>query len=177
MRSIGVVNFERGKVSRWVDYWDGRHFGIANLDSDKNPDDQFPSDWRESIVGETASPRIRSVAARLNQTFAPELFAPDATFTDLVSHVQVVGRRSIGTFLAGSRGSLPFVGSGVEVLHVVGSDSGGGYEWTAPGAVPRGVNTLELDRNGLITRFESIWDGARASDDQLLRLASAALER
>jgi hypothetical protein len=36
-------------------------------------------------------------------------------------------------------------------------DLGGGYEWKVDGVVPRGVNVLELDGQGLITSFESIW--------------------
>jgi hypothetical protein len=181
MRSIGVVNLQHGKVSRWIDYWDGRHFGIANLQASKLPDDQFPADFRESTVGETAAPAMKRAVARLNQAFvsgdASGLFSLDATFTDLVGHVQAVGPRHIGTFLAASGGLLPYARAGAQVRHVVGSATGGGYEWTAPGAVPRGVNTLELDDRGLITRFESMWDGSRVDDDYLLRLASAALER
>jgi hypothetical protein len=148
------------------------------------PDDQFPPDFKESLVGETAASRIRRVVARLNQALvagdtaaATALFAPDASFVDLVSHVQVVGTRQIGSFLAGARGLLPYAGAGAAVRHVVGSDAGGGYEWTATGAVPRGVNTLELDEHGRITGFASMWDGARVDDDHLLRLASAAIER
>jgi len=184
MRAIGVVNFEHGRAARWVDYWDGRHFGIADLDAAKVPDDQFPPDFRESAVGETAANRVKRVSARLNRAFAANdptaaaaLFTPNASFVDLVSHVQVVGPRHISTFLAGSRGLLPYTGEGAEVRHVVGSDLGGGYEWTAAGAVPRGVNTLELDKHGLITSFASMWDGSRVTDDHLLRLAAAAIER
>jgi len=184
MRSIGVVNFANGKATRWIDYWDGRHFGVADLERAKLPDDQFPADFRESTVGETAAPRIRQVAAQLNRALAADdpasataLFAPDASFVDLVSHIQVVGRRHIGSFLTGARGLLPGTGRGVKVRHVVGSNAGGGYEWTAPGPVPRGVNTLELDDQGRITSFASMWDGARADDDHLLHLAAAAIER
>jgi hypothetical protein len=59
----------------------------------------------------------------------------------------------------------------------VGSDDGGGYEWKTNGVVPRGVNVFRLDDHGLITSFESIWDGSRLDDDDLLRLAKAAIER
>jgi hypothetical protein len=31
IRAVGVVNFEAGKVVRWIDYWDGRQFGLTNL--------------------------------------------------------------------------------------------------------------------------------------------------
>jgi hypothetical protein len=181
MRSIGVVNFAHGKATRWIDYWDGRHYGIADLDAAKLPDDEFPADFRESLVGETAATPVRRAAVRLNEALAggdaAALFSPDATFIDLVSHVQVAGPRHIASFLAGARGLLPYAGAGVKVRHTVGSAAGGGYEWTAPGAVPRGVNTLELDGQGRITGFASMWDGARVTDDHLLRLAAAAIER
>jgi TAT (twin-arginine translocation) pathway signal sequence len=184
MLSIGVVNFAHGKAARWIDYWDGRHFGIANLDGAKLPDDEFPADFRESLVGETADPRLRRVAAALNQALASgdhagaaALFAPDATFTDLVAHVQVAGTRHITSFLTQAGPLLPYAAGGTKVRHTVGSAAGGGYEWTATGAVPRGLNTLELDRSGKITDFAAMWDGARATDDHLLRLAAAAIER
>ena len=51
---------------------------------------------------------------------------------------------------------------------MVGLDVGGGYEWKANGVVPRGVNVLEVDGQGLITSFESMWDGSRLGDDGLL---------
>ena len=104
-------------------------------------------------------------------------FAPDATFVDLTAHLRITGPRHITAFLTGAQGVLPYMGSRVEVRHVVGSDVGGGYEWKANGVVPRGVNVLELDGQGLITSFESMWDGSRLDDDGLLRLARAAIER
>jgi hypothetical protein len=73
------------------------------------------------------------------------LFAPDATFTDLTAHLRITGPRRITTSLAAAQGTLPCMGSGVAVRHVVGSDAGGGYEWKANGVVPRGVNVLQLD--------------------------------
>jgi hypothetical protein len=39
------------------------------------------------------------------------------------------------------------------------------------------VNVLTLDGQGLITSFESVWDGSRVDDDALLRLAKAAIQR
>ncbi|WP_051807999.1 hypothetical protein [Actinoplanes subtropicus] len=183
LRTIGVVNFQYGKIARWVDYWDGRHYGIANLDAVKLPDDQFPPDFKESTVGETAAPRLKRVVAELaaalragDAAHAAALFAPDASLTDLVSHVQVVGPRSIASFLGNAGSQLPFAGPSTAVRHVVGSIAGGGYEWTATGQVPRGVNAIELDPWGKITNLMSFWDGARASDDRLLHIAAAALE-
>jgi ketosteroid isomerase-like protein len=184
MRSVRVVNFIDGKIARWLDYWDYNHIGEANLKGMRLPDEQFPADFKESLVGDVATARIKQVAASLNQALAANdaaraaaLFAPDATFTHLTAHLRITGPRHITTFLAAAQRTLPYMGSGVAVRHVVGSDVGGGYEWKANGVVPRGVNVLQLDDQGLITSFESIWDGSRLDDDALLCLAKASIER
>ncbi len=53
--AAGVINFTPDKITREIDCWDGRHFGLANLTGLRLPPGQFPSDYRESTVGETAS--------------------------------------------------------------------------------------------------------------------------
>jgi hypothetical protein len=184
MQSVSVVNFIDGKIARWLDYRDYNNIGEANLKGMRRPDEQFPADFKESLVGDVATARIKRAAVSLNQALAAEdaagaaaLFAPDATFVDLTAHLRITGPRHITSFLTAAQGTLPYMGPGVVVRHVVGSDLGGGYEWRANGVVPRGVNVLELDGQGLITSFESIWDGSRLDDDELLRLARAAIER
>ncbi|MFF0083078.1 nuclear transport factor 2 family protein [Streptomyces canus] len=185
LRLVGVVDFDRaGKIVRWVDYWDGRHFGIANLDALKLPDSQFPPDFRESTVGENASQPLKRVVASLVRALsdrdlagATALFSPDATLVDHPSHLHITGRRSIGSFFEGAGSRLPMAGAGLAVRHVVGGDLGGAYEWTASGVVPRGVTTLELDPWGRIARLDAMWDGARVDEDTLLALARAAVER
>jgi hypothetical protein len=174
----------RFAIARWLDYWDYNHIGEANLKGMRQPDEQFPADFKESLVGDVATARIKQAATSLNQALAANdpagaaaLFAPDATLVDLTAHLRVTGPRHITKFLAAAQGTLPYTGPEVEVRHVAGSDAGGGYEWKANGVVPRGVNVLELDGQGLITSFESIWDGSRLDDDGLLRLAKAAIER
>jgi ketosteroid isomerase-like protein len=183
-RAVSVVNFIDGRVSRWVDYWDANRIGAVTVRGFKQPDENFPADFGESLVGEVASDQVKQAAQSLNRALAAHdaagaaaLFAPDATFTDLTAHVRVAGPRDITSFLDKAQGTLPYLGHGVEVRHVVGSDAGGGYEWTARGVVPRGVNVLTLDGQGLITSFESVWDGSRVDDDALLRLAKAAIQR
>lgn len=183
-RSFGVVNFDGGRATRWVDYWDGRHFGVANLNAVKRPDADFPADFEEATVGETAAPALRRVVARLaaalaanDSAAAAALFSPDASFEDVPGHVQVAGPRSIGDLLRTAGTSLPYAGPGTAVRHVVGSAAGGGYEWTAGGVVPRGFTALELDGSARITRLTAMWDGARVTDDRLLAIAGAAVER
>src|SRR5215471_14848763 len=67
IRTIGSVNFEQGKIVRWVDYWDGRHFGITNVEQLRTPANQFPQDFKESTVGETALPAMCVAVANLAQ--------------------------------------------------------------------------------------------------------------
>jgi hypothetical protein len=185
MRSFGVVNFDRrGKITRWVDYWDGRHFGTDNLNASRLPLDQFPTDWTEGTVGETADQTIRAVADKLNTALrkgdgaaAAALFAYDGVFEDVPAHLQVIGPRSIGAYLNDAANVLPYTGSRVAVRHVVGSAQGGGYEWKADGSqVPRGFSALELDAHGKITRLTAVWDGTLVGDQALLTLAQKAIE-
>ncbi|MFD4674508.1 hypothetical protein ACFWNN_32630 [Lentzea sp. NPDC058450] len=182
MRAAGVVNFNRqGRITRWVDYWDGRHFGTDNLNGSKLPDDQFPRDFKESLSGETAASTMRRVSDRLNTLLrngesAASLFAYDAVFEDVSAHLQIIGPRSISAYLTSATGLLPYTGNGVAVRHVAGSAAGGGYEWTATGRVPRGLNALELDEQGKITRLTAVWDGTRVDDQTLISLAQKAIE-
>jgi hypothetical protein len=185
MRAAGVVNFDRrGKVTRWVDYWDGRHFGTDNLNASRLPADQFPKDFKESTVGETANSTVRAVANNLNTALrkgdgaaAAALFAYDGVFEDMPAHLQIIGPRSIGAYLTSATNVLPYIGSKVAVRHVVGSAQGGGYEWTAVGAaVSRGFSALELDSRGKITRLTAVWDGTLITDQTLVTLAEKAIE-
>jgi hypothetical protein len=58
IRSVSPVDFGHGRrVERWVDYWDGRHFGTSGVAGLRVPADQFPPDFRESTVGEQAAAR------------------------------------------------------------------------------------------------------------------------
>jgi hypothetical protein len=183
IRTVGVVNFEAGKVVRWVDYWDGRHFGVANLNALKVPNSQFPTNLEEDTAGEAKSELLEEVAHGLagalherDYVKAVSYFAPDAVLTDHPSHLAVTGTKSIGSFLSQAGGLLPFVGPGTAVRHVVGSSAGGALEWTAEGVVPRGVNTIELDAWGNSNRLDAMWDGALADNDTLVGLASSAIE-
>lgn len=182
IRAVSAVDFAHGKATRWIDYWDSRPFGVANRDALKVPAYQFPTDFRESVVGERAPGRIRHAATRLNRALATgdtaaavALFTPDASFVDLPSHLRIEGPHQITAFLTAAQGLLPYTGGGVTVRHVLGSNAGGGYEWVSTGAVPRGINAIELDDRGRIAAFTSVWDGGLVTDDLLLRLAAAAI--
>src|SRR4029450_4801776 len=100
MRAVSAVNFIDGKIARWIDYWDANHIGAANLEGWRHPEEEFPADFGESLVGEGAPSKTQKGTASLNQALAAHevaaaaaLFAPDATFVDLPSHVRVTGTR------------------------------------------------------------------------------------
>ncbi len=183
IRTISSVNFEQGKIARLLDYWDGCHFGINNTAKLRVPANQFPQDFKESTVGETASPAMRAVVTKLAQAFATnnataaaQLFAPDAVFEDMTLHTQVIGQLAITGYLQRALPQLPY-GYQSSVCHVVGSARGGGYEWTSSlGAVPRGTLGLELNQNGQITRLTSVWDGSLLDDPGFNQQLSLTIE-
>ncbi|MDT3439300.1 hypothetical protein [Pseudofrankia sp. BMG5.37] len=185
IRAVGIINFRDHKITRQIDYWDGRHFGIANEAALAAYSTGSPTDFGESTVGETAAPAMRDVASKLAQALrngdgasAAELFAPGAIFEDMPAHLHIVGPRSIGTYLTKAISLLPYAGGGTAVRHVVGSAVGGGYEWTASNsAVPRGVVALELDGWGRITRLTAMWDGSLVDDSTLISLARTTIEQ
>lgn len=183
IRTISAVNFEQGKIVRLLDYWDGRHFGINNTANFRVPANQFPQDFKESTVGETASPTMRSVVANLAQAFATnnataaaQLFTADAVFEDLTLHAQIIGQLAITGYLQRALPQLPY-GSQSAIRHVVGSASGGGYEWTSSmGAVPRGAIGLELDQQGQISRLTAVWDGSLLDDAAFTQQLALTIE-
>jgi hypothetical protein len=181
MRAVSAVNFIDGKICRWIDYWDANHIGAANVEGWRQT--EFPADFGESTVGETAAARIQELVNSLNKALASgdvksaaALFAPDATFVDLPSHVRVTGPRHILSFLTAAQGALPYLGHGVTVRHTLGGELGGGYEWSADGEVTRGITALTLNEHGEITGLEAMWDGSQVNDSRLVTLAKAAFE-
>ena len=185
VRNYGAVNFNPdGTIGRWVDYWDARQFGVAAWQSEVEPPNNWPTDFRESTVGETASPLMRTVAHNLATAFkngditaAMELFSTDAVYEEVSAHIQITSQASITTYLTGAASILPYIGSGTDVRHVLGNNIGGGYEWTnTTGPIPRGITALELDPWGKIERFSAVWNGALATDALLTEFAQYAIE-
>ena len=183
IRGIAVVDIRNGKFVRWVDYWDGRHFGVSATESLRTPPAQFPADFGESRAGESASPAMTRITGELSTDFArdnseqaAQLFAPDAVLEDLTLHTAVAGRQSIAAYLARALPSLPY-GQGAQVRHVVGGAAGGGYEWTNPGALaPRGVTTIKLNSRGQIVQLTSIWDGSLVTPAWITQQMSLTIE-
>jgi hypothetical protein len=185
IRSISTVNFKDGLVHRWLDQWDGRHFGLANLATAQSPQNQFPTDWKESTVGETAAATMQHTVHALTEAAGSgdrdaltAVLASDVVLEDNPAHLRIVGQRSVSTFFIEAAGVLPYAGPGTGVRHVVGSAIGGGYEWTSTASpVPRGVSAVELDDAGRVTRLTAMWDGSLADATPLTKLAQLAIEQ
>jgi hypothetical protein len=180
LRILGSVTFDsRGHVVRWIDYWDGRS---SQRQTSIQP--TYPSDFRDNVVN--ASPKITEVASELQKAFsagdsgaAAALFSFDASFEDMAAHTRLVGRLQIERYLSRALSQVPY-GEGASVAHVVGSDQGGGYEWKAsPSAAPmrRGNTALELDGDGKITRFTTVYYSGLFSYDKYKQLVLLGAEK
>ena len=55
IRGIAVVDIRNGKFVRWVDYWDGRHFGVSATESLRTP----PACTRPSWAASRSRPTSR----------------------------------------------------------------------------------------------------------------------
>lgn len=184
IRIMAAVTLDDGKVVRWVDYWDGRHFGREATLKFRRPAAEFTTTYDDGVGSEAASPALKAVLSRLSDALATgdvpaatALFGPDAVFEDMTLRMQILGPIAIGKYLDRSLASVPY-GSGSKMVHVVGSEQGGGYEWEAnDSAVRRGITAVELDAQGRITRLTALWDGTAKSDDAMDALIHAVIER
>ncbi|KAH8900702.1 hypothetical protein GQ53DRAFT_757681 [Thozetella sp. PMI_491] len=181
LRGIASIDMENGKVIREIDYWDGRRVPLTDQ---RVPDDQYPTDFRESAVKKTPDPVLQGVVNNLhealstgNSSVTAPLFNVDAVLEDRTTRTRIEGRLVIERYLARASSRLPY-GAGATVRHVVGSAQGGGYEWIGgPGAAARnGITAIELDENYLITLLVPLWDASRASDATMVALAGLAIE-
>jgi limonene-1,2-epoxide hydrolase len=186
IRILAAVDIEDGKVVRWIDYWDGRHFGTELAAKLRTPADKFPTDFKESSADDNASARIRDVAAKLHAALArndsktaASLFSNDAVYEDMTLRTQILGRLAIERYLGRALAKLP-AGGGSSLLHVVGGDMGGSYEWQAAPAyqatVRRGITALALNQNGEITRLTTVGDGAMIPDAEIRTLMTLSLD-
>jgi len=179
-RGIAAVDFLDGKVTRQVDYWDGR--GNSLVDG-AVPDNQYPDALGLDTVGEQAPPVMNEVARELNDALAKgnatkvaALFSADGIFEDMTLRSRLEGRFAIERYLQRALSLLPY-GPGTTVSHVLGSVQGGGYEWRNSGKVVRnGLTSLELDSNGEITRLTALWDGSRINATAIQALAVLSVE-
>jgi hypothetical protein len=127
LRIVAPIDLRGREIVREVDYWDGRHFGIAATQAIRTPPGQFVTDFGEGTVGEQSPAALRTVAGALANALAvgdaaaaSALFTMDATFEDLTSHTTVVGQPAIQGLLNRSRPLLPY-GLGTSIRRIVGS--------------------------------------------------------
>jgi hypothetical protein len=63
-------------------------------------------------------------------------------------------------------------------MHVVGSDQGGGFEWTNDASVvKRGIVAIDLNSAGQIERLDTTWDNGVMSDADLQALVVQSIEK
>jgi hypothetical protein len=179
--ACAAVDFRDGKIVRWVDYWDSRHFGVDLAAPMRMPPERFPSSFGEHAIGEHASPVLKDVVQGLTEALsvgdvagAVRNFAPDVIWEDMALRTQLIGRIAVTRYLNSAVSALPY-GVHSTVRHVTGDKLGGGYEWIGSGAT-RGIVALELDGSRRISRLTSVWDGFLLSPDDLRSLALASLD-
>jgi hypothetical protein len=162
LRTLSPVVFDRqGKITRWVDYWDGR----SALTPANTIGSNYPTDFKDSE--QNAAPALVQAARALQAAFAAgdaaaavALMSADVVHEDMAAHTRIRGRLQAQRYYTRALGQLPY-GPGAALVHAEGSGQGGGYEWSAaPGATPmrRGHTCLELDKAGKISRLTAIYD-------------------
>jgi len=91
--------------------------------------------------------------------------------------VRVLGSLAIAGFLSRVSATIPY-GKGAKLVHVVGSDRGGGYDWMNEGSsVKRGIVSVELNSAGQIERRETSWDNGVMSDADLQAFVLQSIEK
>ncbi|MFI8182409.1 nuclear transport factor 2 family protein [Actinacidiphila glaucinigra] len=173
LRCMGTVNFHDRKVVRWVDHWDGRSLTVKGVADMWVPIETFPTDFGESTVGETATPRLRAVVRQLASALASgdtarvvSLLDPDVVVEDMALHTRAVGVGRVQAYFSRTLPALPY-GRDVSVRHVVGSSQGGAFEWIGKTPLPLGATALTLGHDGLITEMSSTWDSALWTDQAI----------
>jgi hypothetical protein len=184
IRILAAIDFKDGKIVRWIDYWDGRSFGAEMAAKMRTPPDKFPTNFDYDVASEGASAKIKDVAQKLSAAFAAgdaaaadALFTNDAAYLDRALRVRILGKQAIGKYLGRVLATAPY-GKGAKLVHVVGSDQGGGYEWTNDASsVKRGIVAIDLNSAGQIVRLDTTWDNGVMSDADLQALVLLSVEK
>jgi hypothetical protein len=184
IRILAAIDFKDGKIVRWIDYWDGRSFGAELAAKMRTPAEKFPTNFDYDVVSDGASAKIKDVSQRLAAAFASDdsaaadaLFSNDAVFLDRALRVRILGEQAIGKYLGRVSAAAPY-GKGAKLMHVVGSDQGGGYEWTnSASPVKRGIVSIDLNGAGQIVRLDMTWDNGVMSDADLQALMLLSIEK
>jgi hypothetical protein len=184
IRILAAIDFKDGKIVRWIDYWDGRSFGAEMATKMRTPPDKFPTNFDYDVASDGPSAKIKDVAQKLSAAFAAgdaaaadALFTNDAVYLDRALRARILGKQAIGKYLGRVLATAPY-GKGAKLTHVVGSDQGGGYEWTNDGSsVKRGIVAIDLNNAGQIERLDTTWDNGVMSDTDLQALVLLSVEK
>jgi hypothetical protein len=179
LRFFGSVTFDdKCQIVRWVDYADNRSANRAS--ANRTPLTNF----NDSVSN--ASTRLKLVAQALqtaysagNAAAAAALFTPDAVYEDMALHTRIEGQVEIQRYLTRAVAAMPF-GTDAALVHVSGSDQGGGFEWSAATSfapLKRGITVIELDAAGKITRLSSMFDSGRLPYATYQTLVNLAAEK
>ncbi|TCL62913.1 nuclear transport factor 2 family protein [Rhizobium sp. BK251] len=170
IRLLGAVDFQDGKIVRWVDYWDSTGFPTEAYHAMRTPPEKFPTDLKERSISDNAAPEIVKTAETLQQSLSKgdprpldELLSYDVVYEDLALRTQLLGRDAVVRYLNRVSQVAPFAKDSV-LLHVVGGKNGGGYEWL--GKDIRGITAIELDVAGKVARITHAYDGRLLSPDR-----------
>ena len=180
LRALSTVTFDNHhKITRWVDYWDGRSSRIQNTIATTYPTDFSDSEQNADAAVVQATQALQAAFAAGDTAGAVALMSYDVIHEDTAVHTRVRGTLQAQRYYTRALGQLPY-GPGAALVHVEGSRQGGGYEWSAaPGAAPmrRGHTCVELDETGKISRLTVIYDASLlsyAAYQSLIGLAAEA---
>ena len=179
LRALSSVTFDsRGKITRWVDYWDGRGALIQNAIAGSYPADFKDAEQNADPAAVRAARKLQAAFAAGDAAAAAALMSYDVVHEDLAAHTRVRGALQAQRYYTRALGQLPY-GPGAALVHAEGSRQGGGYEWSAaPAAAPmrRGHTCVELDETGKISRLTAIYDSSLLSDAGYQSLVGLAAE-
>ena len=184
IRILAAIDLKDGKIVRWIDYWDGRSFGAEAAAKMRTTPDKFPANFDYDVASDGASAKIKDAAQKLSAAFAAgdakaadALFSNDAIYADRALRTVILGKQAIGKYLTRVLATVPY-GKGAKLVHIVGSDQGGGYEWVnADGSVKRGIIAIDLNSTGQIERLNTTWDNGVMSDADLQALVLLSIEK
>ena len=179
LRALSSVTFDsQGKITRWVDYWDGRSALIQNVIAQSYPADFKDAEQNADPAAVRAAQRLQAAFAAGDAAAAVTLMSADVVHEDMAAHTRVRGQSQALRYYRRALGRLPY-GPGAALVHAEGGSQGGGYEWSAaPGADPmrRGHTCIELDQAGQISRLTAIYDSSLLSYAAYQSLVGLAAE-
>lgn len=183
IRLLGAVDLKEGKIVRWVDYWDSTGFPTDVYNSVRTPADKFPKNFKESDIKDNAAPAFAALATDLQKGLSDSnieaigrYLSYDVIYEDFALRTQILGKAATERYLVRIGSRAPFA-KGADLVHVVGGNYGGGFEWRSADGHVRGVMVIELDDTGLISRITTTYDGRLLPAETRNALISLSADR